>query len=118
LAPFAIGYFYGLYPILYAMVVSSFINTFINILYAKKHLDIPIIPQVRRLFEGFVILIVSVPAFYLFTFSEIYIVNEIIFTLIFIPLYFGWNYLIKNEGIFYIIKQYPSIKKSIMKRIK
>jgi O-antigen/teichoic acid export membrane protein len=118
LAPFAIGYFYGLYPILYAMVVSSFINTFINILYAKKHLDIPIIPQIRRLFEGFVILIVSVPAFYLFTFSEINIVNEIIFTLIFIPLYFGWNYLIKNEGIFYIIKQYPSIKKSIIKRIK
>lgn len=114
--PLLFAYYFGLFEFIIALVSINYINTIINILYMSQHLKMNIGVHFRKLFEAMIPMILVVLAFYSFEFDSGSVFGRMLLSGIYIILYIGFNFIIKNEGFFYVLQSIKPLLNRIRKR--
>lgn len=113
LVPLFVGYFYGLNALLWTMVANSILLTVTNVLFLDRYLHLSFYGHMRKLFEG----AVPFSAFFvikLFFFSgELSFLDNITASIVFVLVYFSFNYLIRNEGLIFVVHNYKLFTKRL-----
>lgn len=116
LLPFVVAILYGIWWFTIAWVVSKFVDTLLNMFMLQKHSHLAIKKHFSILFLGFVPLI---PGFVLFESLDIKLVAiRIAYTVAYVLFYLVINWLLKNEGMFYILSVFKDLKDVVERRIK
>ena len=101
IVPFLFAIYYGIWWFTVTWVVSKFIDTFLNFFMLRKHSNLSVKKHIKLFSIGFIPLL---PGFILFELLNIKLVAiRISFTVAFILVYIIINWLIKNEGLIYIL---------------
>lgn len=111
--PLFIAYYYGIYEFTIALVMADYFLTFVNVYFTDKIVKIPYRNHLRKIFEGMVPLIFAILFFNLVELSSIY--HRILLALVFAIFHLSFGYLIKIEGLLFIvenIKNYLNKNKS------
>ncbi|HET8860550.1 lipopolysaccharide biosynthesis protein [Marivirga sp.] len=111
--PLIIAYVYGIYEFTVAVVIVSYLLTLINMLFLKKFVKLPLGFHLRKVFEGLTPLIPFVVLFHFFEFDSL--LKNILLALSFSFCYLGYNYLIKTEGLRFILANSIKIRSKYLK---
>ena len=115
LFPFFFAYFLDIWWFTVTWVISKFIISFLNIIVLKKHSNLSISKHLYHLLNG---LIVLIPGFLLFEYLDLkQFATRIIFAISYLLIYLLVNWIIKNEGLIYIVSTITIIKEAINKRL-
>jgi len=116
IVPFLFAIYYGIWWFTVTWVVSKFIDTFLNFFMLRKHSNLSVKKHIKLFSIGFIPLL---PGFILFELLNIKLVAiRISFTVAFILVYIIINWLIKNEGLIYILTILKDLRIVINKSIK
>ena len=106
--PLCLAYFYGIYEFTVAVVVVSYIMTFVNVLLLNYYTKLSLKKLIQKIYEGMIPLI---SLFILMNYFEFYsLLTNVLIAIIFVILNIGYNYLLKTEGFEFIL---VNVKKGI-----
>jgi len=115
LFPFIFAFYFDIWWFTVTWVVSKFIISFLNIIVLKKHSNLSISKHLYFLLNGLIILI---PGFLIFEYLELnQFATRIIFAISYLLVYLLINWIIRNEGLIYIISTISTIKGAVNKRL-
>lgn len=109
--PLSIAYLYGIYEFTVSVVIVSYILTLLNMIFLERYVDLPIGFHLRKVFEGIIPLIPFVFLFHYFQFELLW--KNILLATAFFVIYLGFNYLIKTEGLRFILANRNKIKSKL-----
>ncbi len=115
LIPFIFAFYFNIWWFTVTWVVSKFIISILNIMVLKKHSNLSVSRHFYYLTNG---LIVLLPGFLIFEYLELnQFATRIIFAISYLLIYLFVNWLIKNEGLIYILSTISTIKGALNKNL-
>lgn len=113
LMPFNFGvlYFFGIEAFLSFIILSSFIALYINAVFVKREINLPLWDVFRPLFLQYTmvaLLLLLIKKLDLVPHQDL-LLETVTYTLEFIPLYFAVNHWLKIEGYIYFIQEFTPI---------
>jgi O-antigen/teichoic acid export membrane protein len=115
LIPFIFAFYFNIWWFTVTWVVSKFIISILNIMVLKKYSNLSVSRHFYYLTNG---LIVLLPGFLIFEYLELnQFATRIIFAISYLLIYLFVNWLIKNEGLIYILSTISTIKGALNKKL-
>jgi len=105
IVPLSIAYFYGIFFYTVAFVIASYLITTLHVFIADRILNLSKAIHFRKIFEGIVPLAILVITN---TYLTQNVISPYILTCLFVLVYIIYNYIIKTEGLMFLIANIKS----------
>lgn len=107
--PLLFAYFYGIFEFTVSLVVVNYFLTFVNIILLNKYTKLSIKAHFQKILEGLIPLLVVIIAFHLWEYNEFW--HRLGLAMLYIIVYLIYNYVIKAEGMAFIMSNINQVRK-------